>query len=107
MKNPENKKGLNANEPSLSISATLCEPSLLKKLVERLAFRHPEKEITGNLKPGWDFFDSSSIEAYVSGDLHLASRTDLVHLPFANSFLFTCIRLNKEQFMLTWCSSLS
>ncbi len=107
MKNPENRKGLNADHPSFSITATLCEPVLLKKLVERLAFRHPEKEIPENLKPGWHFFDSSSIEAYVSGDLHLGSRTDLVHVPFANSFLFTCIRVNKEEYLLTWCSSLS
>jgi hypothetical protein len=48
MKNPENKKGLNADQPSLSISATLCEPYLIKKLVERLAFRNHGKDIPAN-----------------------------------------------------------
>lgn len=107
MKNPENKKGLNASQPPLTISATLCEPELIRKLVERLAFRNPVKEFSGNLKPGWQYFDSSSIEAYVSGDMRLASKTDMIQVPFANSFVFTCIRVNKDQFLLTWCNSLS
>ena len=50
MKNPENKNGLNANQPALSISATLCEPDLIRKLVERLAFRNPGKDIPGTSK---------------------------------------------------------
>ena len=107
MKNPENKKGLNADQPSLSISATLCEPYLVKKLVERLAFRNHGKETPGKLQAGWEFFESSSIEAYVSGDLRLASRADLIQVPFANSFLFTCIRVSNENYLLTWCNSLS
>ena len=107
MKNPENKNGLNADQPSLSISATLCEPYLVKKLVERLAFRNHGKDIPGKLQPGWEYFESSSIEAYVSGDMRLASRSDSIQVPFANSFLFTCIRVSKEKYLLTWCNSLS
>jgi len=107
MKRPENKKDFNADPSAINITATLCEPKLLKKLIERLAFRHHQNDIPENPQPGWQSFDSSSIEAYVSGDIHLATQTDLIHMPFTKSFLFTCIRVKKEDYVLTWCSSLS
>ena len=93
---------------STAIMATLAEPALLKNLVEKLAYRRND---TGyyfeKVQTGWNAIVSSSIEAYVSGDIILAEETDFAIMPFDTSFVFSCIKSKDSEYDLTWASSLS
>lgn len=104
MKKPVNKIA----DPSLAITATLTEPHILRNLVEQLAKRH--KDIGYSLEkaePGWRAIETSSIEAHVSGDTNLSSGNHLTQIPFTTCFLFTCIKVKKQHYNLTWVRSLS
>lgn len=108
MENPE-KNNRNGRNPSfLVINSTLAERPLLVKLVERLACRNYncdqqfEKVPTGSAA-----IETSTVEAFVNGDLNLSSPDEQVHLPFITSLLFTCIRMRGQNYKLKWISSLS
>jgi hypothetical protein len=91
-----------------AITATLAEPALLKNLVEKLAYRRNNSAYCfEKVQAGWNAIVSSSIEAYVSGDIILSEETDFTIMPFDTSFVFTCIKSKDNEYNLTWTSSLS
>ncbi|TAL43757.1 MAG: hypothetical protein EPN92_09730 [Chitinophagaceae bacterium] len=93
---------------SIAITATLEEPRLLKTLVERLADRRYDIGYGHEkVKPGWKAIETSSIEAFVSGNINLYGEIDLLNIPFVTCFLFTCIKEKEDGYKLTWASSLS
>jgi hypothetical protein len=93
---------------SIAITATLMEPRLLKNLVEKLADRRNDPGYSlQKVQPGWKAIETSSIEAYVSGDIVFSDKTDFIVMPFDTSFLFTCIKSRRAEYNLTWAVSLS
>jgi len=104
MKKPVNK----IEDPSLAITATLAEPHIIRNLVERLATRrHDIGYCLEKVEPGWQAIETSSIEANVSGDTNLSSGNSLTQIPFTTCFLFTCSKVKKQKYNLTWVRSLS
>ena len=93
---------------SIAITATLMEARLLKNLVEKLADRRNDTGYSlQKVQPGWKAIETSSIEAYVSGDMVFSDKTDFVIMPFDTSFLFTCIKSREAEYNLVWAVSLS
>ena len=99
---------------TLLISATLDQPGFLEDLVEKLAYRHYDIGYSKAAVPkNWKAIETSSTETYVSGTLAMdlsvneKTREDHIDLPFITSFLFTCIKGEKEPYQLIWSSSLS
>ena len=109
MKKPTNRKNSGTNLPVIAITATLSEVKLLQTLIERLASHNIEnRHIAESFKPGWKSFRSSSIEAFVSGDISVTSEANVISKPFVKSFLFTCITAGENgSYSLVWGSSLS
>ena len=108
MKKSNNKTYKNPDHSSLTITTSLYEPRLLKNLVEKLADHRCDIGYSREkAQPGWQIADTSSIEAYVSGDINLSNQTDFLNLPFITCFLFTCIKGKGKEYNLSWSISLS
>jgi hypothetical protein len=108
MKKPTNNKSTGSNQPAISITATLSEIRMIKRLVERLACHNETTNyVPKTVKHGWQTFSTSSVEAFVSGDIHLISGSDNINTSFIKSFLFTCINIGGGKCKLVWGSSLS
>lgn len=108
MKNSDNKKGRRMENSSIAITTTLAEPRLLKNLVEKLADRRYDIGYNHEkVESGWEAIETSTIEAYVSGEINLSDKTDLMKIPFITCFLFTCTKGKEDGYNLTWASSLS
>ena len=56
---------------------------------------------------GWKAIETSSLEAHVSGQVHIANNADLVNMLFTTCFLFTCTKAKRQNYSLTWVNSLS
>jgi N-methylhydantoinase B/oxoprolinase/acetone carboxylase alpha subunit len=100
--------------PLLHISITLHQPGLLENLVEKLAYRRYETGYGKEKMPeGWAALETSSTEAYVCGTMALdftgthETSEEHINMPFITSFLFTCIKGEKEPYQLIWSTSLS
>ncbi len=92
----------------LAINASLNEPYLLKDLVETLADRHQDIGYSQEkVQLGWKAIETSSLEAHVSGQVHMANDADLVNMLFTTCFLFTCTKAKRQNYSLTWVNSLS
>ena len=99
---------------TLHITAFFDQPEFLQNLVEQLAYRRYDlgygKE---KLPQGWTALETSSTETYVSGTLgmditgNVETPAEHINIPFITSFLFTCIKGEKEPYQLIWSSSLS
>jgi len=93
---------------TITITATLVESHLLTNLVEKLANRRYDIGYSlEKVQPGWRAIEMSSIEAHVSCDLNLSTKTDLVDMLFTTCFLFTCKKEKGQDYGLTWVNSLS
>ena len=98
---------------ALHISASFDKPDFLENMVEKLAQRRNETGY-GRVKvpKGWEALETSSIEAYVSGDVTLSDAenkkvTAPINMPFISCFFFTCIKENNRDYDLAWSMSLS
>jgi len=87
---------------TVKIAVDFDRPGLLRDMVEKLVNRKDQGE-TGSKKD----FTTASTEAYVFGTISLEEDGQKLHIPFDGSFLFTCIRIQSNEFALTWSSSLS
>lgn len=99
-------------KPSLNVKANLCEPEILKTVVEELASRHVDMRNTNIAIPQqWKVINSSCIQASVSGTLDMYTNNhpgdDQESTPFDSYFLFTCIKEISGFFKLEWSVSLS
>jgi len=109
MKKPNNNKKMQQVETSaFSVSAALEDAYVLKYIVQELVdFRSDLGYADEKVESGWQAIDTSSIEAYASGYLSLAEKTEKMDIPFDASFLFTCTKPQGSKYDLKWASSLS
>ena len=108
MKKPSNTNSNRIENSVIAIATSLAEPRLLRSLVEKLADRRYDIGYSfEKVQAGWQAIETSSIEAHVSGDINLATETDLIDMPFATCFLFTCTKGRWLNYNLTWINSLS
>lgn len=108
MRKPNKKTDKQVQEPQLMISASIDEVSLLTDLVEKLAHRRIDLGYSRELVPtDWKAIETSSLEAFVSGNLNVSGEGDCINSPFVTCFLFTCIKAKKGEYSLSWSSSLS
>ena len=108
MKKPINKNSNQMKNSSIGIAANLVEPRMLKNLVEKLADSHHDMGYSfEKMQAGWQAIETSSIEAYVSVDTNLSTKTDSIRMNSITSFLFTCIKAKRQDYKLTWVNSLS
>ena len=106
-------------KPSFHITATVDQPDLLKNLVEKLAYRRSDGDFyrsgkenqTSNISSTETFVNTSSTEAYISGNIGLeffnGLENEQVHIPFITCFVFTCKRSESDPYELAWSQSLS
>ncbi|HET6993703.1 MAG TPA: hypothetical protein VFI06_01915 [Chitinophagaceae bacterium] len=96
------------NCSSLTVLVTIDEPVMLQALVEKLAHRRYHIGYSSKIvPPGLIAIDTSSIEAYVSGDLGLTGSFAEFSVPYCTGFHFTCIKNLGGKNMLSWVNSLS
>ena len=108
MKKPCNKNSKKIENSVITISATLAEHRLLRSLVEDLADRRYDSGYClEKVQPGWKAIETSSIEAYVSGDINLSTETGHFNIPFVTAFLFSCTKGKWLNYNFTWVHSLS
>ena len=105
MKNLDN----NTNKPStIAVTTSLFEQPLLQTLVEELADRRVDIGYSRqSVPPGRQAIETSSIEAYISGEMNISTKNDFLNMPFTTCFLFTCIKSKGEEYKFSWCNSLS
>ena len=102
------KPGDKMKKSAINIKATLAESRMLTNLVEKLAVRrHDIGYCFEKVQPGWKAFETSSIEAHVSGVVTLSSEADNIKMVFTTCFLFTCTKGKEQDYKLTWVNSLS
>jgi hypothetical protein len=105
------KSQFNRNRPGntpLSVNASLSDPTLLVFLVEKLADRRNSIGYEQQaVQPGWHAIETSSIEAYVSGNTNLSHEADAIDAGFTTSFIFSCTKAKGEGYSFTWLCSLS
>ena len=98
---------------TLQISASFDKPDFLEDLVEKLAYRRNENGYSRVKVPkGLKALETSSLEAYVSGDVTISGidgkkNDERINMPFISCFFFTCIREKNKDYDLTWAMSLS
>lgn len=94
---------------ALHITASFDQPVLLENMIEKLAYRRYDIGYCKEKMPkGWQADETSSIEAYVSGNVEFNyNEKEKIRMPFITSFLFTCTHGKKEPYALNWSLSLS
>ena len=105
------KSRFNRNRPGdmpISVNTSLSDPTLLVFLVEKLADRRNSAGYDQQaVQPGWKAIETSSIEAYVSGNTNLTDNTDVIDAGFTTSFIFSCTKAKDQDYSFTWLCSLS
>lgn len=105
MRDPNKKTGLAF---LLAVSATIDESPLLTDLVEKLAHRRVDLGYSKEAVPvGWNALETSSLEAYVSGNVDILNEEDHLGLAYTTCFFFTCMKGRNADYRLSWVSSLS
>jgi hypothetical protein len=94
------------------INVNLNEQANLKDLVENLASCQNDLGYSDvNLPSTWKALEVSSTQALVMGAFEVYTGSEKMQkelsLPFASSFLFTCIKEKCGLFNLEWSQSLS
>ena len=108
MKNSINNESNNHEFSHVTIKTKIHKPAILKNLVERLADKRNDAGYCHEkVHPGWLAVDSSSIEAFVSGDMNISSEMEHIYSSFLTNFFFTCTKDKGEPYKLLWISSLS
>ncbi len=108
MKKMNKESALRVNNSPLIVNATIDEFSFLENLVEKLAYRSSDAWSNAEKAPeGLEVIETSSIEAYVSGNLFLSDKSDTVYIPFTSCFFFTCKKEYEGLNRLSWSNSLS
>jgi hypothetical protein len=92
----------------LTVSATIDDQILLEEFVKYLACgRNKMNNSRERTQLGWKAIDTSSLEAYVSGNMIISDENEPVRLAYTTGFLFTCIKEYKQEYSLEGCFSLS
>ena len=103
MKKPPEKN----QRSQIAITATMEDLCMLQLLVETLAETKTDLSYSQKkVERGWKAFDTSSLEARVSGGISM-SHKKTISKSFITGFVFTCTKSRKGKFDLTWSNSLS
>lgn len=103
MKKPPQKN----QRSQIAITATMEDPCMLQLLVETLAETKTDLSYSQKkVESGWKAFDTSSLEARVSGGISFSQKRK-INKSFTTAFVFTCTKSKKGKFDLTWSNSLS
>jgi hypothetical protein len=95
-------------DQKLTVEATIHKPKLLNAIVRELANKLTENRYSrDHQERGWQTFNSSSPETYVSGKVVVSSNGENIPISFDTCFLFTCIRTSKRIYRPEWGISLS
>lgn len=106
-KEHKNPNGENIPD-SLKVNLTLDELRFLQGLLENLADRKKDLGFGKEQMPeGYRAIETSSIEAYISGDIKMKGESDRITSPYITGFLFTCTKRKGSAYGMTWLSSLS
>jgi hypothetical protein len=101
-------RNTNPTNSDLTLTSTIDELCLLQEIVEKLAQRRVDlghgKEI---VPPSCKAVETSSLEAYVSGNVLLSVGDEMMTIPYATCFLFTCSKQRGNGYRLSFCQSLS
>jgi hypothetical protein len=107
MKNEKKTRVRQANS-KLTVTATIDEQLFLEELVKHLAEGHMDKGYCEEkVQLGWVAVDTTSIEAYVSGNIILSESGEPLRLAYTTSFLFTCAKEYKQDYALEGSFSMS
>src|SRR5258705_12810937 len=108
MKKRNKETALRVNNSPLIVTATIDEFTFLGNLVEKLAYRSTNAWNSHESAPeGLEAIETSSIEAYVSGNFFLSDKGDAIYMPFTTCFFFTCKKECEGLNRLSWSNSLS
>ena len=90
------------------IRTTVSSAPILKELVEVLASRKYDlhKRIVQSSED-YSFIESSTVEAYMSGENQIREGEELLAVPYITTFVFTCVRTANCRYQLLWGLSLS
>lgn len=100
-------KRTNKTSTKLSLTSTIDELCLLQEIVEKLAQRRVDLGYGRQAVPAGHAVETSSLEAYVSGNVVLNVNDEMMSIPYATCFLFTCSKNNDKGYSLAWSQSLS
>jgi hypothetical protein len=93
---------------TLHITAIIDQPGFLEDIVEKLAYRHYEREFRKSKMPfNRELLETSSTETYVSGTMAIKDSDQQINMPFITRFLFSCVKVDKDVYSLEWGISLS
>jgi hypothetical protein len=107
MKN-QRKPSIRPFAPAVTISAMIDDQILLEEFVKYLACGRNKMNYSGEtVQEGWKAIDSSSLEAYVSGNMIISTDDEPISLAYTTGFLFTCIKENHQDYSLEGSFSLS
>ena len=102
------RNGRQQSHSPLVASTTLDELRFLQGLLENLANRRYDRGFSMQVVPDeWTPVETSSVEAYISGDIKLSDEEGRIKTPYITGFIFTCIKPQSGEYRLTWGSSLS
>jgi len=108
MKKQEGNSRTGIEKSNIVITARLAELGLLKSLVEDLANRRNDIGYgVEKVQPGFQAIETSTIEAHVSVELSLSSKTERINIDFVTSFLFICVKGKWLNYNFNWANSLS
>lgn len=102
MKKPDNRTKVT------NVTAMIDDFPLLEKLIEKLSYRRCDISFRAEvINSDLLTIDTSSVEAYVSGNFLLPDNRRSFAIPFTSCFFFTCTRGYEGIDKLAWSNSLS
>lgn len=103
-----NKRTVKHTADGLAAVVKIDEMDFLEELIKDLADKHYDAGYRHESAPaGWNTIDTSSLEAYISGSIAMADDNEHSVVPFTTCFMFTCTKMKRGEYDLTWISSLS
>lgn len=95
-------------KPLLTITTRLDQPEFICKLVERLAYTHPDMGYGSYKRTGhWQPVETSTNDIYAGGTVEMIMHKEQINIPYITNFLFTCLKGKDGVYRLEWGSSLS
>jgi hypothetical protein len=90
------------------VRTSVSAKNVLKEMVEVLATRKCDfRTKTIDYLSDFGTMESSSVEAYLSGENQFCEDHRMISMPYFTSFCFTCIRTKHTGYQLVWGISLS
>lgn len=108
MKRPNQHRGIPHHSSPVAVAATFDDPVFMKYMAEKLSARRCHYGLSSETVPdGWTALDTSSVEAFVNGTMHITCGSETFQVPFVKCFLFTCCREIEGEYKLSFLNCLS